>query len=608
MRGPDRTAVAGAGMRRVRPHRSLLVRMLAASVLIAVCSVAATAWLAARTTAHAIPQAQGQVLTDDTTVYDTLVGYAATHPGWDGVDRTVRDLAQRTGRRITLTTQDRARTLARSGAAAALPARESAVVDPLHVDAGLDRHATDDRIDSRAVGPYRLTAPERRQLDGEVTKILGCLRDSGLAARIDHQASGRPYVVIGGGNLFAPKGSQPCEVPRLDKPTPTERKAFAQLGALAADCLGRHSLREVAIGSDFAAVSTSATAQPCVDSARREQLAAYVAAPALLFITDPPDGPTRTVFALSPANTARIAGAAGLVLLLTVSVTVLVGTPLVRPLRALAAAALHPTTEGQLRVPVTTHDEIGYLAAAFNDLTERRALMEEQRKTMVSDVAHELRTPLSNIRSWLEAGQDGIAVPDQAFMNSLLAEALQLQHIIDDLQDLAAADAGALRLHPEPLYVRDLLDHVAGAHRARADAAGIRLDVHTEGDPALTADPIRLRQAVTNLVSNSLRHTLAGGSVTLRAAPAGQEGKEAETVVIEVANTGTGIAPEDQPLVFERFWRAERSRSRQTGGSGLGLAIVRQLMEAHGGTATARSSPGIGSVFTLQLPIDRLRG
>ncbi|WP_323138677.1 histidine kinase dimerization/phospho-acceptor domain-containing protein [Streptomyces mirabilis] len=465
MRGPDRTAVAGAGMWRVRPHRSLLVRMLAASVLIAVCSVAATAWLAARTTAHAIRQEQGQVLTDDTTVYDTLVGYAATHPGWDGVDRTVRDLAQRTGRRITLTTQDRARTLARSGSAATLPARESAVVDPLHVDAGLDRHATDDRIDSRAVGPYRLTAPERRQLGGEVTKILGCLRDSGLAARIDHQASGRPYVVIGGGNLFASKGSQLCEVPRLEKPTPTERKAFAQLGALAPDCLGRHGLREVAIGSDFAAVSTSATAQPCVDSARREQLATYVAAPALLFITDPPDGPTRTVFALSPANTARVAGAAGLVLLLTVSVTVLVGTQLVRPLRALAAAALHPTAEGQLRVPVTTHDEIGYLAAAFNDLTERRSLMEEPRKAMVSDVAHELHTPLSNIRSWLETGQDGIAVPDQAFMNSLLAEALQLQHIIDDLQDLAAADAGALRLHPEPLYVRDLLDHVAGAHR-----------------------------------------------------------------------------------------------------------------------------------------------
>lgn len=145
----------------------------------------------------------------------------------------------------------------------------------------------------------------------------------------------------------------------------------------------------------------------------------------------------------------------------------------------------------------TTRVEIGCLAAAFNDLTWRRALMEEQRKAMVSDVAHELRTPLSNIRSRLEAGRDGIAVPDQAFMNSLLAEALQLQHIIDDLQDLEAADAGALRLHPEPLYVRDLLDHFAAAHRARADAAGIRLDVHTEGHPALTADPIRLRQAVT---------------------------------------------------------------------------------------------------------------
>lgn len=114
-------------------------------------------------------------------------------------------------------------------------------------------------------------------------------------------------------------------------------------------------------------------------------------------------------------------------------------------------AATEPRTAvGKFSVDAP-RNEIGYLTAAFNDLTERRALMEEQRKAMVSDVARELRTPLSNIRSWLEDGQDGIAVPDQAFMNSLLAEALQLQHIIDDLQDLAAADAGALRLHPEPL-------------------------------------------------------------------------------------------------------------------------------------------------------------
>lgn len=597
MRDPDGPAVAGADVRRVRPHRSLLVRLLAASVLIAVCSVAATAWLAARTTARAIRQEQGQVLTDDGTVYDTLVGYAATHPGWDGVDRTVRDLARRTGRDLTLTTEDRTRTIARSGPDAALPVRESAVVNPLHVDAALDRHATDDRIDSRAVGPYRPTAAERRRLDKVSGKILGCLRATGLAARIDHRPSGHPYAVIGGGNVFSTKGSQICSVALLDQPTPTEQKAFDRLYALAEGCLERQGLHEVAIGPDFAAVTTSPTAQTCVDSARREQLTAYVAPPALLFLTDPPSGPTRTVFALSPANTARIAGVAGLVLLLTVSVTVLVGTQLVRPLRALAEAALHPA-DGQVRVPVTTRDEIGYLAAALNDLSERRALIEEQRKALVSDVAHELRTPLSNIRGWLEAAEDGIAVSDRAFMASLLAEALQLQHIIDDLQDLAAADAGALRLHPEPVYVRDLLDHVADAHRARADAADVRLEVRAEGDPALTADPIRLRQAVANLLSNSLRHTPAGGGVTLRAERAGED------VVIEVADTGTGIAPEDLPMVFDRFWRAERSRNRQTGGSGLGLAIVRQLVEAHGGTATVRSTPGAGSVFTLRLPAE----
>jgi two-component system sensor histidine kinase BaeS len=216
---------------------------------------------------------------------------------------------------------------------------------------------------------------------------------------------------------------------------------------------------------------------------------------------------------------------------------------------------------------------IGHLASVLNDLSERRARTEEQRKAMVSDVAHELRTPLSNIRIWLEAAEDGLALSDQAFVSSLLDEAL---HIIDDLQDLAAADAGSLRLHPEPLHVRDLLEQVAEAHRAQADAAGIRLDVHPEGDPALTADLVRLRQAVANLVSNAVRHTPAGGRVTLRAEQTGEE------VLIEVADTGTGIAPEDLPLVFERFWRAEKSRSRRTGGSGLGLAIELRLPRSRG--------------------------
>ncbi|WP_406178300.1 ATP-binding protein [Streptomyces sp. NBC_00996] len=236
------------------------------------------------------------------------------------------------------------------------------------------------------------------------------------------------------------------------------------------------------------------------------------------------------------------------------------------------------------------------LAVAFNELTERRERMEAQRKAMVTDIAHELRTPLTNIRGWLEVTRDGIVDPDPELLASLHEEAVVLQRVIDDLQDLAAGDAGALKLHRGEVRADELLEQVAAAHRVGAEAAGIRLLTSADGTPWLDADPVRMRQALGNLVSNAIRHTPADGTITLSVR--GRDGQ----VVFEVADTGTGIAPEDLPSVFDRFWRAEKSRSRRTGGSGLGLPIVRQLVAAHGGTVTVNSEPGVGSVFTLRLP------
>ena len=215
---------------------------------------------------------------------------------------------------------------------------------------------------------------------------------------------------------------------------------------------------------------------------------------------------------------------------------------------------------------------------------------------MVSDIAHEMRTPVSNIRGWLEAVEDGVAAPDRRLLSSLLEEATLLQHVITDLQDLAEADAGALRLHREQVYLTDLLAQVAEAHRAQADRVGVTIAVRTEADPQVDADPVRLRQAVGNLVANAVRHTPSGGRVTISASATDAE------VIVSVTDTGSGISAEDLPRVFDRFWRAEKSRSRQTGGSGLGLAIVRQLTEAHGGTVSATSTPAQGSTFTLHLP------
>ncbi|MFC8427695.1 sensor histidine kinase [Streptomyces sp. NPDC057253] len=591
-----------AAEKRARPHarlplrRSLLIRLLAASITIAVCSVAATAWLAARTTTSAIQQEQGQVLADDARIYDTLIGYAAEHTDWSAVRPALKRLSAQTGRHITLTTQDRRPVAASDSVSQELPANASALVDPLRADPALLPGVQADGVDPRAVGPYRLPEAERKQLRYVARKLQTCLRGTGFAAGVTEGASGRPSLVMTGDSGIQRKVGEVCGVYELDEPTRTEQRALGRLNTLVNGCLKRQRLDPVEVGLGFAPTrSVGEPVQRCVGTARREQLAPYVAPPALLFVATPAGSPAAPGFDLSSADTARVAGVAALVLVLTLAVTVTVGTRLVRPLRALTDAARHSPQE-HLRVPVTTNDEIGHLAAAFNDLSERRERLEDQRKAMVSDVAHELRTPLSTIRGWLEAAQDGLATSDEKFVASLLEEALLLQHIVDDLQHLAQADAGRLRLHPEPLSLRELLDHVAAAHRGRAETAGITLTTHIEDTPVLYADPARLRQTVGNLLSNAIRHTPPGGVVTL-----GCRSEGAQTV-IEVADTGTGIAADDLPRVFDRFWRADKSRSRQTGGSGLGLAIVRQLTEAHGGTVSATSTPGSQTIFTLRLP------
>ncbi|MFF3686356.1 sensor histidine kinase [Streptomyces sp. NPDC002187] len=650
-------------------RKSLRGQLLTVSALVASCSVAATAWLAVQTTSGAIREEQGQDLSTDAKIYNTLLGYAATHPGWEGVDGTARELARQSHRRIVLTTQDRRPLFDSSkstASAAPLPPQASAVVDPLSVDTVLVPDAASagaDRIDPRAVGPFLLPAKERAALREATASSVECLSLAGIASDIVETPSGRPRV-----QFVSNENDRPMELKCLTAfsagPTPTEEEALRALNRLADACLNRQGRKGVKLdldlswdrgygkngtgvgrpavlpvpesgiseetageqqtGADEAAPAGPAKEKSgalgerppearssgddravaaCVASARREQLIAHVAAPALLFI-DGPGTVSAPGFDLSPANNARIAGVTALVLALTIGASVIAGARLVRPLHALTGAAQR-MRDGldSAPVPVGSDNEIGRLAAAFNDMAAHRARLEEQRKVMVSDVAHELRTPLSNIRGWLEAAEDGLAEPDPAFVSSLLEEAVQLQHLINDLQDLGAADAGALQLHLEPVRVDDLLGQVAAAHQFLADTAGVTLAVSeappgTPRPPLLDADPVRLRQAVSNLLSNAVRHTPPGGSVTLRSYVT----DSGDGVTVEVSDTGSGIPAVDVPHVFDRFWRAEKSRNRSTGGSGLGLAIVLKLAEAHGGTANVVSTEGQGSNFTLWLP------
>jgi two-component system sensor histidine kinase BaeS len=591
---------------RVPLHRSLVVRLLATSLLVAIAAIVATAWLATQSATRAIRQEQGQSLADDKSIYDALVGYAATHRTWAGVETVMAKQAAALKRRITLMTDDR-EVIADSAPGPSLAlARPSATVDPLRLDLRLTGGT--ERIDPRAVGPYRLPDKERADLRTKLENQLKCMRSGEVEGKIVDGPDGRPVVRSTGFDGKDLTGYCRQMLGQLE--TSTETRALRALGVRVSRCLGLRDPLVIRINRDFSVspfqdgvVSTFSAEgakriESCLQQARLSELRPYVAPAALLFVTEPGSAVDEPVFTLSRANVVRIVWVTGAVLLAAVVVTVLAGRRLVRPLRALAETAAQPV-DSRARMPDSGRDEIGYLARALNDLAERRELAEAQRRAMVSDVAHELRTPLTNIRSWVEAAQDGLAPTDPRLLALVHEEAVLLQHIIDDLSDLAAADAGNLRLHPEPVSVREVLHQVTTAHQGAAHEAGVTLAVTVPGDPELDADPVRLRQMVGNLVTNAIRYTPPGGAVTIGVVAGPQE------LIITVHDTGVGIDPEDLPRIFDRFWRADSSRTRATGGSGLGLPIVRQLAEAHGGAITAQSRPGAGTTMTIRLPLAR---
>ena len=593
-------------------RHSLLARLLAMSVVVAGCSVAASAWLAAQSTSGAINQEIGESLATDAKIYDRLLGHAATHPNWSGVRDLVDRLAEETGRRITVATPSRD-PIADSGGApdAPLPRTPSAVVDPLSVDPVLKPDAGKSRIDARAVGPFRLTAAERVQLRNAAHLRLRCLRGAGFDGVVVEKPNGRaavdevtdvvrrpaPAREAPGARVRRDDATDTCPEPPM---TRTEFAASAELLNLVNLCLVRQGAAPLAMAPDELVspdeLRLATDDQRCADSARREQLGAHVSAPAYLYVGSP--GGTSAAVDLSTVGYARIAWAALAVLVLTVGVTAVAAARLVRPIHAITSAARKMGDgDRSARVETTARGEIGELATAFNRMSEQIERAERQRRTMVSDVAHELRTPLVNIRGWLEAAQDGVAELEPALVASLVEETVLLQHVIDDLQDLALADAGKLRMHPEQVSVRSLLAQVASVHQSRASAEGVELLVAVDGDPDLSADPARLRQALGNLVSNAVRHTPAGGRVTLWA-----RRETSDEVLVDVADTGSGIDAESLPHIFDRFWRADSSRSRASGGSGLGLAITHHLIAAHGGRIEVRSTPGAGTTFTIRLP------
>jgi two-component system OmpR family sensor kinase/two-component system sensor histidine kinase BaeS len=302
---------------------------------------------------------------------------------------------------------------------------------------------------------------------------------------------------------------------------------------------------------------------------------------------------------------ALLAGALGVLL------GVVLSRSLTAPLRRLATAARAVADRDfSRRVHVEGSVEMAEVAEAFNEMTEALENSERQRQNMVADVAHELRTPLSVVQGNLRAILDDVYPLDKAEISRLYDETRLLSRLVDDLRELALADAGQLRLSLLPIDVAPEIASTTDSLALAAEAQRVTLSAPVpNGLPPVQADVDRLAQVLRNLLVNALRHTPAGGSVTVTAAPAGSE------IEIAVSDTGEGIAPEDLPKVFERFWRADLARSRTkrprpgngdvrwAGGSGLGLSVAQSLVEAQGGRIWVESTLGEGTTFRFTLPV-----
>ena len=251
-----------------------------------------------------------------------------------------------------------------------------------------------------------------------------------------------------------------------------------------------------------------------------------------------------------------------------------------------------------VRVEETGRGSVGRLVHSFNHMTAELELADRRRRNLTADVAHELRTPLHVIQGTLEGVLDGVYEPTPTHIEATLAETRQLARLIEDLRVLSLAEAGELPLAVETVDILELLTDVQTSFSGQAEVAEI--DLRVEGPVerlTVQGDAGRLDQVFSNLVANALRYTPPGGEIVLsaRAVPGAVE--------IVVRDSGKGIAPEELPYIFDRFWRGDAARGRSTGGSGLGLAIARQLVRAHKGTIEVASNVGVGTRLSVTLPV-----
>lgn len=552
---------------------SFRVRVVLLLVLLVAISTAATAWLTTQQTTRRIADTVEANNRDVATAAAELAAYGRAHGTWNEVDALVLDLSDRFGLRLRLVTAS-GRVVSDSDVLRTGSARPVAsgpiVVDP--------RPDPPELMAPTAAARYQLAlAIAVGYRDG--WSYATCLTEAGVDVRLTVPKHGIP--------VFAAVGD-----PTADCPPPgaqTDDPAFAQAGQRCID---------------------QANDADCLRLMLAQRLEQIAPAPLQLYV-----GAEGEPYWTVPAG--AIAAAAAAVALAASACAMLLSRRVVRPISALTAAARR-LGSGDLtgRVPVTGRDEIAALGAEFNAMADRLAASEDRQRRLIADVAHELRTPLANLRGYLEGLADGVLRPDPQLFASLHEEALLQQRIIDDLQDLALAEAGALTYHRGPVELGELVRSCGTAHVAAAEAAGITLATDSHAIPPsgqrrtrpsqvepgivpnptdiptfVNADPDRLRQVLGNIIRNALAATPAGGRVSIGLVRPDAPGGFA---TIRIADTGCGISADDLPHVFERLWRADPARARGSStGAGLGLAITSKVGT---GTEVRISLPTIEAV------------
>jgi signal transduction histidine kinase len=311
----------------------------------------------------------------------------------------------------------------------------------------------------------------------------------------------------------------------------------------------------------------------------------------------PPLGPLESQY-LKSTNLALLYAALGAALV-ALALGIILARTLTHPLRDMTAA-IHAMAKGNLKqhVSVRSRDELGELAAAFNQMSSDLDRLNLSRRQMTADIAHDLRSPLTVIGGYMESMRDGVLKPTPERLDTVHAEVQHLQRLVEDLRTLSQADAGELTLNREPVNALALLERMAKSYGNLAAQKYVTLQTQVEsGLPEIRLDPDRMTQVFGNLITNSLRYTAEGGKIVLSATRNGNR------LEFSVQDNGQGIPAESLPHIFDRFYRADPARA-QGGESGLGLAIARSIVEAHGGNISAGSDAGGGTEVRFSFPLE----